>query len=186
MKPSRKNPPKAQNAGSPASGEPVFLAVGRLGKPHGVRGEISMQVHTDFPERLTPGSIVYIGPDHQQHRIQSIRWHRDRLLIKFDEYPHREAVGALRNLWVLVPTADRPPLPEGEYYHHELIGLEVHTVTGEPLGQIREIIQTGANDVFLIRSDDGKELLLPWTDEVIQRIDLESSEVLVQMIPGLR
>jgi 16S rRNA processing protein RimM len=144
-----------------------------------------MQVLTDFPERLTPGTRVYVGPDHQPLQIEGVRPHRDRLLIKFENIPHREAAGALRNSWVLVPAADRPPLPEGEYYHHELIGLQVITSNGETLGPIQEILQTGANDVFVVRTEAGKELLIPWTEEVIRKIDLVSGEVTVELLPGL-
>ena len=185
MKSAQGKSTKNQNAGSPKSGEPVFLAVGRFGKPHGIHGEISMQVYTDFPERLTPGPLVYIGPERRPQRLQSVRWHGNRLLIKFADYADREAVGELRNQWVLVPAEDSPPLPEGEYYHHELIGLEVRSAAGEVYGQITEILQTGANDVFIIRPAGGKELLIPWTDEVIQDVDLSAGVVTIQMLPGL-
>lgn len=180
------NPSEVQNPGSPASGEPVFLAVGRFGKPHGVRGEISMQVVTDFPERFTPGTVVFVGPQHQALRLQSVRGHKNRLIIGFEDFSDRDSVGALRGQWVFVKADDRPELPEGEYYHHELLGLELHSLDGEVLGPIKEIIQTGAIDVFVLCGEDGKELLIPASDEVIQEIDLEAGVIHVQLIPGLR
>lgn len=173
-------------SGSPDSGEPEFLAVGQLRRPHGVRGEIRMSVWTDFPERLKPGSIVYVGKTPEAVHIESIRWHGADLLISFKEYPTRENVGLLRNQVVTVATDDLPPLPEGEIYIHEMIGMEVFNEdTGSSLGIVAEIIETGANDVIVVRNHLGVEILLPDIDEVILSVDVEEKEIQVHLLPGL-
>ena len=123
------------DAGSPHKGEPVFLAVGKLRRPHGLHGEIIMDVLTDFPERLTPWNDLVHWPEHQPLRLRSHRWHTAALLVTFEGYDTPEQAGELRNQIVYVTAADRPPLPEGEYYHHQLIGLQVISEQGEVFGK---------------------------------------------------
>ena len=173
-------------SGSPDSGEPEFLAVGKLKRPHGIKGEIRMSVWTDYPERLKPGSIVYVGKTPKPVLIHSIRWHGEDLLVSFKEFPTRENVGLLRNQVVTVPIDDLPPLPEGEIYIHEMIGMEVLDVdTGSLLGIVTEIIETGANDVFVVRDHLGIEILLPDIDEVILSVAVEEKQIRVHLLPGL-
>lgn len=175
-----------KDTGLPQSGEPVFLAVGRLQRPHGLKGEILMGVLTDFPERLKPEVKVYVGNQHVPYVIQSQRPHTNGLLLRFAEFDNREAVGALRNQDVFVRADDRPALPDGEYYQHQLIGLQVVTDEGEALGALAEILETGANDVYVVRADGAKDLLLPAIDEVVLGIDLEAGEMQVHLLEGLR
>lgn len=175
-----------QGEGSQNSGEAVFLAVGHLRRPHGLRGEIVMTVWTDFPERLEPGVQVYVGDDHTPVHIRSVRWHRKDLLISFDEYTVREDVGLLRNQVLMVRAEDRPSLEEGDLYLHQVMGMSViDDANGNSLGTITEIIETGANDVYIVRDDRGFELLLPAIEPVILDINLETNEMRVHLLPGL-
>jgi 16S rRNA processing protein RimM len=171
--------------GSPTTGEPDFLVVGKLRRPHGVRGEIAMEVMTDFPERLHPGVVVYVGEGHRAIHIRSTRWHTEALLVAFDEYADRESVGVLRNQLVYVPLQDRPALPEGEYYHHQLIGMQVVEDSGETLGTIAGILETGANDILVVESREHGEVLLPMIAEVVLDIDVEGRQMRVYLLPGL-
>ena len=173
-------------SGSPEIvGEPEFLLVGKLQHPHGLHGEMLMTVLTDFPERLQPGVAVYLGEEHRPLRLLSRRHHNKGLLIAFEEYTDREELFPLRNLPLFVRAADRPPLPEGEYYHHQLIGLRVETDEGEELGVLASILETGANDVYVVRRPNGPDLLLPAIDDVIQDIDLQNGVILVHLLEGL-
>lgn len=172
-------------AGSSGNDEPVFLAVGRLRRAHGVSGEIRMDVLTDFPERLEPGVQVYAGPQRQPLRLRSVRSHQSALLVAFDGIDTPEQAGELRNLLVQVRADDRPALPEGEYYHHQILGLKVFSEAGEYLGEIREILETGANDVYLIRAENGAEILLPAVEDVVLAVDLERAKMRVRLLPGL-
>ena len=174
------------NSGSPNPGEPEFLAVGGLRKPHGLRGEMFMVVWTDFPERLQPGVTVYVGESHQPIRIKSLRNHNQNLLITFDEFDNREEVGQFRNQVVFVRTADLLPLPEDEFYLHQLLGLRViQDEDNLHLGVVTEILETGANNVFIVRPENGPAILIPDIDSVILKIDLEAGEIRVHLIPGL-
>lgn len=172
-------------AGSLNSGEPVFLVVGRLRRPHGVHGEILMDVLTDFPERLRSGLSVYVGEDHQPLVIRSLRQSNLALLVAFEPYRDPESVGVLRNQFIYVRADDRPPLPEGEYYHHQLVGLRVVTDEGVALGRLTSILETGANDVYVVTQESGQEVLLPAISSVILDIDLEQGEMQVHLLPGL-
>jgi 16S rRNA processing protein RimM len=171
-------------AGSSDQGEPAFLVIGKIRRPHGVRGEVLMEIYTDFPERIQPGGVVYLGEQAKQHLIASRRSHRDGLLIRFEGYTTPEAAAELRHQLVYVRTADRPPLEEGEYYHHQILGMAVYDENQALIGWVREILSTGANDVLVIRNEQGNEQLIPFADEWIQEVDLSQKKLSVNLLQG--
>lgn len=179
--------PKQQDndSGSLNPGEPEFLVVGKLGKPHGIHGEIVMDVYTDFPERLQHGVLVFVGSDYLPLQIIKRRPHLRGLLICFEGYQTREGVAELRNQLVHVRTADRPPLDVGEYYHHELLGLQMVDEDEQILGTVERILETGANDVYIVKDETGAELLVPAIEAVILKIDLDNHQIFVKLLPGL-
>ena len=172
-------------AGSPTVGEPEYLVVGFLRRPHGVKGEILMDVHTDFPERLKTGLTVFVGEVYQPMVIASRRSHAAGLLVRFRGIKTPEEAGLYRNTWVYVPVANRPELPEGEYYHHQLIGLNVVTDEGRDLGVLVDILETGANDVYVVRDANGSEVLLPVIPPVVLDIRLADRQMRVHLLDGL-
>lgn len=178
---------REQNSGSAVrnTAPSEFLAIGRLQKPHGLNGELQMGVMTDFPERIKKGKKVYIGENHQEVTIKNTRHHNVGLLITFQEFSHRDEVEHIRNWYVYVRIDELPKLPRGEYYQHQLYGLQVETEDGLQLGTLTEIIETGANNVYVITSDDKPDVLLPSTHEVILNIDLKNKTILVHLLPGL-
>ena len=144
-----------------------------------------MEVVTDFPERIRQGKTLYIGEGYQPIKVVGRRVHAGNLLLAFEGIETPEEAGRLRNQWVYVPTSDRPPLSEGEYYHHQLIGLQVTSEEGLELGKITDILETGANDVYIVRSERGNEVLLPAIESVILDIDLDKGRMRVHILPGL-
>lgn len=172
-------------AGSPPTGEPAFLVVGKLRRPHGTRGEILMEVWTDFPERIKAGDLVYIGSSYQPITIRSLRWNNKMMLLTFQDHSTPEEVGILRNQWVYVRADDRPELEEGEYYHHQLIGLWVREESGGVIGVVSDILETGSNDVLVVKLEGSPDVLLPMIDSVVLNIDIESGSILVHLLPGL-
>jgi 16S rRNA processing protein RimM len=174
-----------QPAGSPHTGEPAFLVIGKLRRPHGLSGEIFMEVITDFPERLQPGTKVYLGESHHATYVHTMRVHRDGKLVSFKDFAEPDSVGELRNLMVYVRTNDRPELPEGEYYHHQLLGLNVVDENNVSLGKVVNILETGANDVLVIQQASGREILVPYTESSILEIHLETSQIRVHLLPGI-
>jgi 16S rRNA processing protein RimM len=174
-----------QLAGSPTPGEPAFLVVGKIRRPHGVKGELIMEIHTDFPDRLKVGVTVFVGETQRPLNIRSLRPNGSTILIAFDGYQNPETAGELRNQLVFVRADDRPPLEDGEYYHHQLLGLKVLTADDRPVGTIVEILSTGANDVYVVQPTAGREVLLPALESVILDIDLDRGEMHVHLLPGL-
>lgn len=185
MKPSKQSQGFEDFAGSPSQGEPEFLVIGRLRRPHGVLGEILMEVLTDFPERIQTGMTIYLGDQYLPARITSTRSHMDALLISIENYEDRESVGELRNLAVYIPRSTIPPLPVGEFYHHQIIGLQVLDETGTSIGYVVEILETGANDVLIVKAKEDKQLLIPVIDDVVREIDLSRNCITIHPLPGL-
>ncbi len=168
-----------KNAGSKQINEPAFLVVGKLRRAHGVQGEIPMEVYTRMLALLEPENVVYVGETYQPFTIDGNRWKQDLLLLKFEEINDRETVSELTNSLVYVKSEDLPVLPDDEYYLHELIGLKVTQDDGLYLGILTEILETGANDVYLIKDDLGKEVLIPATEEMILEIDMAQETMTV-------
>jgi 16S rRNA processing protein RimM len=180
----KKNGSKS-GSGSPTNGEPVYLIVGYLRRAHGVRGEMVMEVHTDFPERLKPKTKVFVGKDYQPMTIAAIRNHSQGLLIKLNGLDTPEDTAPYRNQLVYVTAADRPPLPKGQFYYHELIGFDVVNEEESFIGKLAEIMQTGANDVYVVTRPDASELLLPVIPSVILDIDAGRRLIRVHLLDGL-
>ena len=168
------------------STEPRFVAIGRIVQPHGVRGEVSVEVLTDFPERFDTIEVVYLGSasEAEARRVKATRWHQERVLLSFEGCVDRTAAEGLRGLLVQIPIEEAMPLSEGEYYTHDLIGLDVVTVEGEGLGQISDILFTGANDVYVVVGPRG-QILLPAIADVVERVDLTAGQVVVRLMDGL-
>lgn len=185
------NPPAPNNAGnpgSPSNGEPVvYLVVGSLRRSHGVRGDLLLDVLTDFPERLKPGTIIYLGDQKKPFKITRRRPHNEGLILGLAGITSAEQAANYRTQLVYVPASDRPQLPEGEYYHHQILGLSVLDERGRNLGKVTEIITTGANDVYVVTSGDSpaREVLIPALKQVLEEINLESGILRVRLLPGL-
>ena len=152
--------------------------------PHGVRGTVRAEILTDFPERLAKLETVYVGRTRQRCHIESTRWHRSQVLLKLAGVDTVEQAEGLRGDLVYVPLAEAVPLPAGQYYWHQIIDLDVQTSDGQPLGRISDILRTGSNDVYVVRSGD-KELLIPAIEDVVKEIDLAEGRMIVEPIPGL-
>jgi 16S rRNA processing protein RimM len=173
-----------KKTGSP-KGESIYLAIGYLRRPHGVSGEIIMDLHTDFPDRVKAGRKIYIGDKHESATFDTVRVHGDSLLISLRGYDTPETVGRFRNQWVYVKAKDVPPLPVGQHYKYEFIDLDVVDDQGNALGKIAEILETGANDVYVVRNEAGREILLPAIPSVVLEVDMEGRRMKVHLLEGL-
>jgi len=173
-----------KNTGSP-NGEPLYLSVGFLRRPHGVQGEIVMDLHTDFPERMKSGRKIFVGEEYKPMTITNVRPHQLGLLVKFKDIETPEDAGVYRNQWVYIKAKDAPPLPDGKIYQYELIGFKVVDENDASLGDLVEILETGANDVYVVKDDSGKELLLPNIPSVILDLDAGARLMRVHLLDGL-
>jgi 16S rRNA processing protein RimM len=169
------------------------LVVGRVGRPHGVRGETSVEVRTDEPEeRFRAGARLGVrvpraaAEERDPLTVTGVRWHQGRLLVHFAEVADRDAAEALRGCLLLVevdPTA-RPSDPE-EFYDHQLVGLRVQPVGGSMMGVVREVLHGGGQDLLVVRRVDGREVMVPFVAALVPDVDLESGHLVVADRPGL-
>ena len=169
---------------------PRYLAIGRIFGAHGIRGEVKVESLTDFPERFAAGTRLHMGsgtedPEAQPVEITAARGHKGAMLVKLDVVPDRTAAELLRGLYLMIPESEAMPLGEHENYAHDLIGLRVETAQGEVLGELAEILFTGANDVYVVRGPGG-ELLLPALRDVVLTVDLAAGKMVVALPDGLR
>jgi 16S rRNA processing protein RimM len=166
-----------------ASGEPTVV-VGRVTRAHGVRGEVAVMVLTEVGERFDRGAVVYLE-DGRALTIADSRPHRARLLVTFEGIRDRDAAERLVRRDLVVPQSESPPLPDGSYWDHQLIGCEVVTESGRPLGELRDVIHTPANDVWSAIDVGGAETLVPAIADVVASVDVDAKRVVVREVPGL-
>jgi 16S rRNA processing protein RimM len=176
---------KERPAGPPTAGGPDFLLVGKVRRPHGVHGDVVVEIYTDSPEKLIPEKVVFLGEHHDKIIIARRRSHNEGLLLGFEGVTSPEQAGRFRNQIVSIASSETPELPEGQYYFHELIDLNVVDEDGNNLGKVTEVLETGANDVYVIKNTNGHELLLPAIPDVLINVDLASKTIKVHLLPGL-
>lgn len=161
---------------------PDFLIVGHILAPWGIKGEVKVQVVTDFPDRFVPQKLVYL--DGRPLRIESGRRHKQHLVLKLATIDSIQAAEKLRGHDLTIPRSELRPLPQDQYYPFQLIGLKLLTTEGEYLGQIADIMTTASNEVYIVESKRG-QILVPAIEDVVKSIDLEKGEVVIEAIEGL-
>jgi 16S rRNA processing protein RimM len=168
---------------------PKYLAIGRITAPHGIRGEVRVDMLTDFPERFKPGFSAFLGtgsedPEARPVKIVAARPHKGGVLVKLDAVPDRNTAELLRDRYLLIPESDAMPLGSHENYLHDLVGLQVETTEGRFLGELTEVLFTKANDVYVLHGPDG-EVLLPATRDVVLQVDVPAHRMVVALPDGL-
>jgi len=164
--------------------KPERLIIGRVAGVFGVRGELKIQIETDFPERFKLLKRVFVCDE--EHTAEQSRLHDQMALLKLQGIDSAAAAARLNGCDVAVAIEDAVALEPGRYYIYEIEGLQVETTDGEALGVVSEVLQTGANDVYVVRSAEGKEILLPAIKQVVKRIDVPNGKMLVELMEGLR
>jgi 16S rRNA processing protein RimM len=165
-------------------GSEPTVAVGRITRPHGVRGEVAVLVLSEVPDRFAAGATVWLE-DGRTLTVESVRPHRDRLLVRFREVRDRSDAEALQRAVLVVPESQSPPLPEGSWWDHQIEGCAIETDAGRSLGTVREVIHTAANDVWSAVDEAGVETLIPVLKDVLAGVDVEARRIVVHEIPGL-
>ena len=160
------------------------IAVGRISRAHGVRGEVSVVVLSEVEERFAPGATVRLE-DGRSLTVDAARPHRDRLLVRFREVGDRTAAASLQGSLLVVPRSSSPTLPEGSWWDHDVEGCDVTTDSGRPLGTVAEVIHTRANDIWSVLDPSGSETLIPVLKDVIVSVDTAGRRIVVREIPGL-
>ncbi|MBL8156733.1 MAG: 16S rRNA processing protein RimM [Anaerolineae bacterium] len=169
---------------------PDYLLIGQFLRPHGIQGEMKMRLLTSYPERLAQLKTVYLSRDPEDPKpapreVKRVRFHQEYALVTLNDVADRTQADGLREYFVMVPIAEAVPLDEGEYYLFQVIGLRVQTVDGEELGSITEVLQTGANDVYIVESPQHGEILIPVTPDTLVKTDLDAGILIVNLPDGL-
>jgi 16S rRNA processing protein RimM len=171
---------------------PNYLVLAKIMRPHGIRGELNLQMITDFPERLRTLETVFVGANEdgsgklRQYPIEAARPQKQATwLIKLAGIDDRDTAEQFRNQYLFVSLKNAVPLDEGEVYLFQVMGIRVITTAGEELGKVVEFIETGANEVYVVQGTAYGEVLIPNIKSVVRSIDTEAGVMTVELLPGL-
>jgi 16S rRNA processing protein RimM len=164
------------------SSDPEFITIGKILSSWGTRGQLRVQVMTDFPQRFASSSRVYLHG--QLTTIESVEWRKGQVIIKLDSVDDIDEADKLKGEPIEIHGSQLQSLPEGAYYHFELIGLEVRTLQEEVLGKMTEIITTAGNDIYVVKGKSG-EILIPAVDDVVKSVDRRKKRIIIEPIKGL-
>jgi len=168
--------------------QPKLVVIGEVVKPHGIRGEFSVENHADSPRLYAPGRRIGIRAPGKRERFVTIvtcRPHQGRLLLTIEGVADRDAADTLRGMEIVVRADDLPELDDGEVYLHEIVGFDVALPDGEKVGVLEGFLDMPGQDMWVIRSAEGKEILLPATVETVPEIDVDKRLVTIDPPPGL-
>ena len=163
------------------------LEIGQIVNTFGIKGEVKIAPFTDDINRFDDLKKVYVRTkkDLKIYKVENARYHKNMVLLKLESINNPEDAEMLRNAFLEVDREDAVPLKEGTYFIADLIGLDVYTDDGKLLGKVDDIYNTGANDIYVVKDELGKQILLPGIKDVIKEVDLESEKIIVHLIPGL-
>ena len=165
------------------------LVVGRIGRPHGIRGDLTVQVHTDDPDsRFAAGSVLATEPAARGPlTVSESRWHSGRLLVRFAGYTDRTSAEDLRGTMLVMESSEVGPAEDPDEFHdYELIGLDVVTVAGEPVGVVADVLHQG-QDLLVIRPDrpGAEDVLVPFVAALVPEVDVKAGRLVIDPPPGL-
>lgn len=164
-----------------------YLEIGQIVNTFGIKGMVKVKPFTDNIERFSNLEKIYIKNKSGQteYKIQEVKYHKNMVLIKFEGIENPEQADLLRNSYLIVDRETEEPLEPGRYYIVDMIGLDVFTDENEYLGKLEDIYNTGSNDIYVVKNELGKQVLLPAIEDVIKNIDMDNKKVIVHLIPGL-
>ena len=164
-----------------------YLEIGQIVNTFGIKGMVKVKPFTDNIERFSNLEKIYIKNKSGQteYKIQEVKYHKNMVLVKFEGIENPEQADLLRNSYLIVDRETEEPLEPGRYYIVDMIGLDVFTDDNEYLGKLEDIYNTGSNDIYVVKNELGKQVLLPAIEDVIKSIDMDNKKVIVHLIPGL-
>lgn len=164
-------------------GDPKFLIVGTIVRTFGSRGRLLLEPMTDFPDRFQAGLNVHLGESLRCYTIESAASHGARRIIGLEGIASHEEAKALVGEEVQIPTSEAMPLDEGVYYWYQIIGLTAVLEDGQEIGQVTDISRTGSNDIYVVRTPGGSELLVPAISDAVLKVDPPARRIVVRLLP---
>lgn len=164
-----------------------MIMVGKITNTHGHKGAVKVQSMTDYPERFEELQEVFMvdGDKKEKMTINSVKYQKSNLILEIDEIKDMNQAELYKGKYLYIEMKDIRPLPEGEFYIFQLIGLKVYE-NNNYLGEIFDIIQTGSNDVYIVKNEkNGKEILIPALKKVVMNIDIENKKMQVELLEGM-
>lgn len=155
------------------------MLIGEIAAPFGVRGEMKIDPFTDFPDRFKSLRVLYVGPSRQPYEVEGARLQKQQVVLKLAGIERPEQVDELRRREVFVPRSEAAALPAGHYYLDDLIGAQVVTSAGQPVGTLTDILRTGSNDVYVV-ADGGNEILIPAIKDAVTSVDVGERRVVIE------
>lgn len=164
-----------------------YLEIGQIVNTFGIKGMVKIKPFTDDINRFDKLEKIYIKDKNgkKEYQIQEVKYHKNMVLMKLEGIDTPEQADKLRQSYLLVDREKEKPLEEGVYYIVDLIGLKVYTDEDVLLGNVEDIFNTGSNDIYVVKDENGKQVLLPGIPEVLKKVDLENGRITVHLIPGL-
>ena len=165
-----------------------YLEIGQIVNTFGIKGMVKVKPFTDdTKKRFDNLKKVYVQNknERKEYEIEEVKYHKEMVLIKFKGIENPDDANLLRNCYLVVDRDEEEPLEEGTYYIVDMIGLEVYTDEGEKLGILDDVFNSGSSDIYVVKNELGKQILLPAIEDVIKNIDMEQKKMIVHLIPGL-
>lgn len=166
-----------------------YLRVGVLVKPHGVRGEMKVFPTTDdmkrFEDLIEKDVFFDIKGKYEAHKIVSVKYFKQFAILQFEDITDMDMALKLKNIDIYVKREDAVELEEGEYYIADLLGLSVYLEDGSFFGKLKDVMETGANDVYVINTKEHGEVLVPVIDDCVKEVDLENEKIIIHLMEGL-
>ena len=164
-----------------------YLEIGQIVNTFGIKGMVKIKPFTDDINRFDRLKKIYISNKNgkKEYQIQEVKYHKNMVLMKLEGVDTPEQADLLRQSYLLIDRADEEPLEEGVYYIVDLLGLEVYTDDNKLLGKVDDIFNTGSNDIYVVKDEMGKQILLPGIPDVLTNVDLEKGRITVHLMPGL-
>lgn len=178
--PVSKETPKSKK-GSPTTGEPLSIGIGRIRRQHGVKGEVIFEPYPEYAVDLEKGKTVLIGKMQKAHSIRSIRGMDRNFLIAFEGLEDCDQVAFMRNQIVYVSSSELKGRTGGSSYPHQVLGMAVVDEDGKSIGVLHEVLLTGANDVYVVITPEDEEILLPAIESVLIKVDSEKKIITVHL-----
>lgn len=164
-----------------------YLRVGVIANTHGVRGEVKVYPTTEDIKRFDylKEAVIDTGKEKINVNVAGVKYFKNMVILKFEQYDNMDQVIHLKGMDLLVTRENAIPLAEGEHYIVDMIGCKIITDEGNTLGELTDVMQTGANDVYVVKTTDGKEVLLPAIKECVLEKDIENKVIKVHIMKGL-